>query len=61
MRAALPIDLSLAHQPQIGFVHQRGRLECVALAVTAKMACGALPELGVDEGQQRLLRVRIPS
>ncbi len=57
MHAALPVDLSLAQQAQIGFVHQRGRLECVALAVTTKMACGALPELAVDERQQLLLRV----
>jgi hypothetical protein len=60
MRTALPIDVSLPDQPQIGFVHQRGRLEGVALPVMAKMACGALAEFGVHEGQQRVLRVRIP-
>jgi hypothetical protein len=60
VRTALPVNLSLPQQPQIGFVHQRGRLECVALAVMTKLACGALPELTVDERQQLLLRVLIP-
>ena len=52
---------SLAQQAQIGFVHERGRLERVASAVTTKMAGGAPAELAVDERQQFLLRVRIPS
>ena len=61
MRSALPIDFSLAHQTQVGFVHERGRLECVVPAVTTKVACRAPPEFLVDERQQLLLRVRIPS
>ena len=61
MQPALPVDLPLAQQAQIGFVHQRGRLECVALAVATKLACGALPELTVDERQQFLLRLLVSS
>jgi hypothetical protein len=42
-------------------MHERGRQECVFLAVTTKMARRAPPEFLVDERQQFLLRVRIPS
>jgi hypothetical protein len=37
MRAALLVHFPLVHQSQIRFVHERGRLEGVSPAITAKI------------------------
>jgi hypothetical protein len=60
VRAALPVDGSLAHQPEIGLVDERSRLKCVAPAVTTELAGGASPELVVHERKQLLLGIRTP-
>jgi hypothetical protein len=61
VRAALPVDVALADQSQIGFVDECGRLECVALAVATKVAGGPPSELVIHERQKLFLRVRISS
>jgi hypothetical protein len=59
MRAAPPVDFSLADESQIRFVHKRRRLERVVFAIATQLARGALPEFLVDERQQLFLRFPI--
>lgn len=51
LRAVLPGRPPLVHQAQVGFVHQRRRIERVIAVLAAKLARGDPPALVIDERQ----------
>ena len=56
MRAAPPVDPSLIHQPQVGFVYQRRGLKGMAVVLIAHVVAGQRPEFVVEQGKQSLFR-----
>jgi hypothetical protein len=52
MPPPFPFRGRVAHQAQIGFVHQLGRLEGVILALVPHARSGESPQLGVDHWQK---------
>jgi hypothetical protein len=59
MRAILPPEALCARQPNECFVDQRRRLESVIAPFAGHIAPSQSPELGLDERQQVLERLRI--
>ena len=56
VRAVLPADVLLVYQPEVGFVNQRGGLQCVAGALPADVLAGQPAQLPVDQRHQRVER-----
>jgi hypothetical protein len=50
----------LIHQPDVGFVHERGRLKCLPRALSPKLRRGPAAQLRVDERKGALAGVEIP-
>jgi hypothetical protein len=61
VRPVLPVDLPLVHEAQIGFVHERGRLKAVPVALEPQLARGDAAQFGVHERHQPIQRARIPA
>jgi hypothetical protein len=60
MAAAVPLLRLLdIDQPEVGFVYQGGRLECVARLFLGQTLSGQLPQLLVDQGQELLGGARV--
>lgn len=57
--AVLPVDLALIDEAQVDLMHQRRRLQSMAGALVAKLACGNTPQLGVDQRKQLIERIWI--
>ena len=55
MRSILPADVAFANEPDVSFVHQRGRLQSVAGTFLAHVAHGEPVQFGVDDIDQLLL------
>jgi hypothetical protein len=60
MAAAVPaLDLFGVHQPQIGFMHEGGRLEGLAGRFTGELMCRQSAKLVVHQRQEFVRRVRL--
>ena len=57
--AAAPVDARLVHQPQIGLVHERARLEQVSRPFPAQQVGGDGAHLAVDPRHQVIERVAV--
>jgi hypothetical protein len=53
--------LLISDQPQIGLVHQRSRIECLARLFLGQLRRGKFAQFVVDEWQQLRRRLRIAS
>jgi hypothetical protein len=51
LRTVVPVDLPLIDQPHVRLVHERRRLQRVALPLPAQVAGGQSSQLGVDDWQ----------
>ena len=60
MCAVLQPHLAQAAQPQVGLVHQRGRLQGVSRPLLAQVVVGQLVELVVHQRDEVLERFRVP-
>ena len=49
MRAVVPLNISLIDKTDERFVHQRGRLECVACALAVHVVMGQPVKLAVNQ------------
>lgn len=59
MRAAAPVDPLDAAQPQVGFVHQRGRLQCMVAAFGRQLAIGDGAQLRINEVDHPIARGQV--
>lgn len=59
MRAALPVYAVFIRQPEIGFVHQRGRLQSMIGPFAAHVPASAAAEFAIDQFHQAGLRIPI--
>ena len=60
MRPVPPRDLPHIHQPQIGLVDQRSRLQRVSRILAPHVPVGAPVQFFVDERRQRIQRLCDP-
>jgi hypothetical protein len=60
MRPALPFRL-LIYQPEVGLMHQRGRLQSVAGRLPPHVALGLMSELAVHGGKEGIQCCAIPA
>ena len=61
LRAIEPRHALLAHQADVGLVHERRRLQCVIAALAPQVGGGPLSKLLIDEGHQILSRLQVPA
>jgi hypothetical protein len=52
MCSALPLDAFLAHQPEVGLVHQRSHLQGMPGMLSAHEPLGLLMQIAVNEREQ---------
>ncbi len=59
MRAPLPVDGAVAHQAQIGFVHQGGGLQGVITPLTAHVISGYGVQFTINHFRQHGFRASV--